>query len=203
MTQAERTAVSDTRLFNAAMQLIGRQGANRTTLREICEHAGYSRGLANARFGSKDTFLHELLKHFNRAWQIELLAHVDGLRGYVALVAANRALEAFLRDNADYMRGGYLVWYESIGGDNTVRAKLKQNHDIYRRDVAQWITEGIADGEISDGCDAAQLGTFYCSWVFGTIFQWLADPDAMVLAEVFATFRSMLPGLMLRAAPSN
>jgi AcrR family transcriptional regulator len=40
LTQAERTALSDTRMFNAAMQLISEQGANRTTLKDICEQAG-------------------------------------------------------------------------------------------------------------------------------------------------------------------
>ncbi len=71
-TQEERTALSDKRMFDAAMELICEQGAYRTTLKEVCEKAGYSRGLANYRFGSKDAFFDQLIGHFNRAWKEQL-----------------------------------------------------------------------------------------------------------------------------------
>ena len=87
-------------MFNAAMELIGKQGANRTSLREICEQAGFSRGLANYRFGSRDAFLEELLKHFNQAWQDRLEGYVGTHRGIQAMLGANQALESFLRDRA-------------------------------------------------------------------------------------------------------
>ena len=45
-TQAERTALSDARMFDAAMQLIVEQGTHATTLKAVGERAGYSRGLA-------------------------------------------------------------------------------------------------------------------------------------------------------------
>lgn len=69
-------------MFNAAMQLISEQGATRTTLKDICERAGYSRGLATYRFGSKDNFLQELLTHFNHAWVDQLRSHLEGKRGW-------------------------------------------------------------------------------------------------------------------------
>src|SRR6187551_3447610 len=88
LTQAERSAISDTLMFNAAMQLITRQGANRTTLREICETAGYSRGLATYRFGSKDNFLQELVKHFNQSWVAQLHTYTEDKHGSDAFLAA-------------------------------------------------------------------------------------------------------------------
>lgn len=196
LTQAERTEISETLMFNAAMELIGTQGANRTTLKEICEQAGYSRGLANYRFGSKDTFLEHLLKHFNQAWQDNLDRHVGDLRGQRALLAANQALETFLKDNASYMRGGYLIWYENIGADNPINAKLPSNHQAYRQDVARWIQEGIDDGEISPHLNPTEFGHFYCSWVFGSIFQWLAEPEAVDLPSMFRCARNQFVALL-------
>ena len=52
-TQAERTALSDRRMLEAAIRLIIERGTAGTTLREIGERAGYSRGLASYRFGNK------------------------------------------------------------------------------------------------------------------------------------------------------
>ena len=68
MTQAERTALSDQRMFDAAITLISEHGTQKTTLKEIGELAGYSRGLANYRFGSKEAFLDELFRVFQMLW---------------------------------------------------------------------------------------------------------------------------------------
>ena len=49
--QAERSALSDKLMFDAAVQLINERGTAKTTLKDIGEVAGYSRGLASYRFG--------------------------------------------------------------------------------------------------------------------------------------------------------
>ena len=55
-TQAQRTALSDQRMFEVAIELVNERGTAKTTLKDIGEGAGYSRGLASYRFGSKDVF---------------------------------------------------------------------------------------------------------------------------------------------------
>ena len=52
-TQAERSATSDKALLDAAIDLILERGIEKTTLQAIGARAGYSRGLATYRFGSK------------------------------------------------------------------------------------------------------------------------------------------------------
>src|SRR5271167_3329298 len=52
-TQAQRRALSDQRMLDAAFKLIERQGGSRTTLVEIGQLSGYSHGLVSHRFGSK------------------------------------------------------------------------------------------------------------------------------------------------------
>ncbi|MCC5884950.1 MAG: TetR/AcrR family transcriptional regulator [Gammaproteobacteria bacterium] len=200
LTQAERTALSDTRMFNAAMMLISEHGANRTTLKDICEQAGYSRGLANYRFGSKEVFLQELLRHFNRAWVDQLKSYTDGRTGLDAFIHAMNALEHFLSEYHRYMRGGYIIWYESIGGDNEVRRQLKRNHEAYRRDVKLWLKQGVEEGSVVASVDADNFATFYCSFVFGTIYQWLVNPDAIDLPGFFEYVRGMVRK-QLAAAP--
>lgn len=191
LTQAERTALSDTRMFNAAMQLISEQGANRTTLREICEQAGYSRGLANYRFGSKESFLQELLKHFNHSWVDQLKTYTDDKQGLAAFMAAIDALEAFLIEYHRYMRGGYIIWYESIGGDNAIRQHLAHNHQQYRKDVEDWLRVGITQGSVRADVDVENFAVFYLSFVSGTIYQWLVNPEAVDLKSFFEYFRGI------------
>ena len=43
-TQAQRTALSDQRMFEVAIELVNERGTAKTTLKDIGEGAGYSRG---------------------------------------------------------------------------------------------------------------------------------------------------------------
>jgi AcrR family transcriptional regulator len=192
LTQAERSALSDDRMFHAAMQLISQQGANRATLKEICETAGYSRGLATYRFGSKDNFLQELLKHFNRSWVNQLASYTEDQQGLEALMAAIDALEDFLVEHQRYMRGVYTIWCEFIGGDNAIRRQLARNHLRYRADVERWMREGIEQDSVRGDLDVENLAFLYLTFVSGTIYQWLVAPEAVKLKAAFEYFRGIV-----------
>src|ERR1700759_2658814 len=71
-TQAERVATSEERMLRAALKLIGQRGYSGTSLAAIGEEAGYSRGLVNERFGSKDGLLWVLVKNMMRAYRREV-----------------------------------------------------------------------------------------------------------------------------------
>lgn len=188
-TQAERTALSDARMFDAAMQLIVEQGTHATTLKEVGERAGYSRGLASSRFGSKDALFGQLVLHFNTSWTQELANKVGTRGGAQACLAALRAVEGFLASHSGYMQAMYILWFESISSHNDVRDHLAAYHEIYRRDVAHWVEEGIASGEIDASVDAECYAFGFCSFIFGTIYQWLVAPDSVDLPKQFEAFR--------------
>ena len=68
LTQAERSALSDKAMLEAAMALVLEHGTDKTTLAMIGEKAGYSRGLATYRFGSKGGLYDALCKSISRHW---------------------------------------------------------------------------------------------------------------------------------------
>ena len=188
-TQAERTALSDARMFDAAMQLIIEQGTHATTLKAVGERAGYSRGLASSRFGSKDALFGQLVLHFNTSWTQELANKVGTRGGAQACLAALRAVEGFLASHSGYMQAMYILWFESISSHNDVRDHLAAYHEIYRRDVAHWVEEGIASGEIDASVDAECYAFGFCSFIFGTIYQWLVASHSVDLPKQFEAFR--------------
>jgi AcrR family transcriptional regulator len=197
-TQAERTALSDQRIFDAAISLISKQGAHRTTLKEIGELAGYSRGLATYRFGSKDSLFRALIAHFNQVWVRELTEFVGDKRGSAAFLGALDAVEDFLITQPDYMRGMYILWYESIGCETDVRQRLASMHGAYRRDAQHWIEQGIADGDITTSMPARDLAAQFVSFILGTIYQWLVSPQAINLRSTFAAYRNLLEAALVR-----
>lgn len=188
MTQAERTALSDRLMFEAAIDLINERGTQKTTLKEIGERAGYSRGLAHYRFGSKDGLMLELFERFDERWKEHLESYIDGARGLQAVQQAARALRDFLKRESNYMRAMYLLWYESLGHDSEMRRTLAEHHEVYRQDARRWIEQGIRSGEIRSGVDASLFAAQYCAFIFGIVYQWLVDAEALDLDAVFDSY---------------
>lgn len=196
MTQAERTALSDSRMYEAAMELICETGTHKTTLKEIGERAGYSRGLASNRFGSKDALFTNLIQNFNARWAAELDRHVGGRTGLLAIFAALESVEDFLVAESRSMKAMYILWYEAIGSHSDVRAQLAEHHRAYRRDVRRWVQQGVADGSMRPAVDPDRFALQFCSFVFGTIYQWLVSPGQVEVHQTFEDYREIITGFL-------
>ncbi len=189
-TQAERTALSDQRMFDAAIRLIIDRGTQKTTLKDIGEMAGYSRGLANYRFGSKDGLMLELFARFDERWKDHLNSYIGDKEGIAGIKAAADALRDFLKLESDYMRAMYILWYESLGHESEIRSRLAEHHRVYREDAARWVTHAIETGEIDPDVDAEQFAVQYCAFIFGTVYQWLVDANALDLDALFVDYEA-------------
>jgi AcrR family transcriptional regulator len=190
MTQAERTALSDQRMFEAAIRLINERGTQKTTLKDIGEMAGYSRGMANYRFGSKDGLMQELFSRFDDRWKEHLGSYVDSRSGIDAVLAAASALRDFLKLESSYMRAMYILWYESLGQESEIRSELAHHHEVYRKEATAWIRQGIKDGQIDPSINAEQFAVQYCAFIFGIVYQWLVNADALDLDAVFEAYEA-------------
>ena len=195
-TQAERTALSDQLMLEAAIKLINERGTQKTTLKEIGELAGYSRGLANYRFGSKDGLLQELFSRFDDRWKNHLETYVDGKSGAEAVLAAANALRDFLKLESEYMRAMYTLWYESLGHESEIRSNLAAHHDVYRKDATRWIEQGIKAGHIDPTINPSQFSVQFCAFIFGVVYQWLVNADALDLDAVFDEYEVNITKLL-------
>lgn len=175
-THAERREEAEARLLDAALEIVARRGSVRMTLAEVGEVAGYSRGLASARFGSKAQLLHALAAHIGRQFGEQLA------RGPVA----SPGLAAVL--------GNIDVYFSRKGGRWTsTRALLvmmteacMEPHEGLRREIAaynrqvlSWFEEhlriGIDAGEISHDIDPAATAVVLMGALRGVMLQWLID----------------------------
>ena len=99
LTQAERTAISDRAMLDAAIELVLENGTEKTTLAMIGEKAGYSRGLATYRFGSKAGLYDTLCKSIGRSWLEYLKRGVEGKTGIDAMCAALDTVYRWVSDS--------------------------------------------------------------------------------------------------------
>jgi AcrR family transcriptional regulator len=196
-TQAERTALSDSRMFDAAIELLCEGGLHRATLKEIGERAGYSRGLASARFGSKEGLFASLVGTIDAKWTAEFAEQVGDRTGLDALYATLDAVEHFLSERPMYTQALYVLWYESLSSHSDVRRKLAEQQDRDRRSVERWIAQGQADGSIRADIPAERFAVQFMAFVFGVIYQWHISPSSIDVAQASRDYKASVRELLV------
>jgi AcrR family transcriptional regulator len=176
-TQAERSALSDRRMIEAAVELLEHHGIAGTTLSAIGQAAGYSRGLATQRFGSKAGLLRDILKKASQEWLRRLEQAVGDKVGLAALEAALDTQVGFIREAPSDVRAMYLLSFQSIDTGAEYRPNVAEVHRRQRDTVARWIREGQARGLVSSKADPAQVAAYFCAAAVGLVFHWLVNPE--------------------------
>ena len=179
-TQAERTDRSDRRMLQAAVKLIVANGVEKTTLKDVGEHAGYSRGLAGYRFGSKAGMLAFIVRTIGEDWLRDLTRAVEGLEGYEAMAAAIDEHLSFCLDAPDRVRAFYILWFEAAAPQSAVKKVVSGIHDRRRRDVARWITGAVARGAPPPAMPANDIAGQFNTAIVGIVYHWLQHPDDLV-----------------------
>lgn len=178
LTQAERTGISDSRMLEAAVKLIVERGPAGTSLKEVGLKAGYSRGLAGQRFGSKDNLFAFVLRQVGDVW----LSHLTGAtQGKTGLRAIHDALDEHYRfcvEAPDQVRAFYTLWFESVNAGSELDAIIRKIHRRRHQDMVQWVMDDGRSGRAAERQADAIAGQF-CASVIGIVYFWLAYPDAM------------------------
>jgi AcrR family transcriptional regulator len=177
-TQEERSALSDARMADAAVALICQRGAAATTLKDVGVLAGYSRGLAGYRFGSKAGLWSFLVRTIGEAWLADLELAVDGTLGLDTIQAAVDAHCRFLLESSDRIRAFYILWFDSVGPDAELKQVIANIHERRRRDVESWILAGRQAGTIRADVDARAVAEQFGAAIVGIVYQWLVTPLA-------------------------
>ncbi len=185
-------------MFEASVSLIASKGPQRTTLSEIGTLAGYSRGLAAYRYGTKDVFYSALIGYLHDAWVAELDKAIAETQGAETIIAAVTALQTFYRSEPDHLRTLFKLYYDSIDHESVTTLKLQEIQASQRREAARWYTEcaGFDPKRHSPENFAEQ----YSAMVFGAIYQWLVNPEKIDLDDLLERCKSSLM-LMLPERP--
>jgi AcrR family transcriptional regulator len=179
LTQAERTAISDRAMLDAAIELILEHGTDKTTLAAIGEKAGYSRGLATYRFGSKAGLFDEVCKSISRRW-LDYLK--DGVRDRIGIEAMTAALDAFFKFVSDSPREAEVLQLLYCGAASP-RSEYRQTsvsiHQRQQDDVAEWVRAGQREGSIRADANPESVATQYIAYISGIAYLWLINPDSV------------------------
>ncbi|MBR2816576.1 MAG: TetR/AcrR family transcriptional regulator [Reyranella sp.] len=190
LTRAERRAEAERRLLAAAVTLVADRGTEGTTLADVGEAAGYSRGLPGHYFGTKsdliaavashisDGFANRLAQTSTRAPGLESLLHSVG--SYLDGISQREGARALLIALAEALTEPLLnetmkpVTVRSIGRLRTM------------------IEQGKARGEIRADVDAEAQAALILGTLRATVAQWWTDQDRIDLATLRDTYVASL-----------
>jgi AcrR family transcriptional regulator len=177
LTQAERTALSDKAMLEAAMALVLEHGTDRATLAMIGEKAGYSRGLASYRFGSKGGLYDALCKSISRHWLEYLKQGVGDKTGIDAMCAALDTIYKFEQESPEEARALQILY----SGAASPSAEFQETAVGIRRrqksDVAEWVWQGQKAGQVRSDVDPDEVAAQYVAYISGMTYLWLMSPE--------------------------
>lgn len=194
-TQAERVAESDQRMLEAATRLIATRGYTHTTLEATGIEAGYSRGLVQHRFGSKDKLLEELIKHIANAHRERLLVRLAGLSGLDAIFCEIDCYLEGMDDPPVASRAFFVLMLESIGPAPHIRPTFAAISARWHRAIARQIQVGQQQGQIRTDIDPANEAQLLIATVRGLRTQSMLHP---VTSNIAVAIEALKQGLRAR-----
>jgi AcrR family transcriptional regulator len=195
-TQADRRSEAEVALLEAAIRLFARKGIEQTSLADIGEEAGYSRGLVNHHFGTKAVLVERLTAHAQRSF-VEHLPRANYRDEIDSVVAIARTyLEGVSRDTAE-SRAFFVMWGAAMPADASLRPVFVTDDARFRDGVAAIVGAGQRNGKIDPAIDPSGFAVAFVGLVRGITAQFLIDPDGVDLSgahKVCERFiRSALP----------
>jgi len=176
-TQAERTALAESSMVSAAIELLNTVGIQGTTLVAIGERSGYSRGLASHHFGSKAALFRTVLRQMTAVWTEELMKNIAGKTGLQAFTTAIDTHLAHVLRHPDYIRATNILWGTALDPSSEFKPNVAEFMSIQRASVAAWVRGGQATGEIRADVNPDRIGEQYYGALIGINHQWLVSPD--------------------------
>lgn len=176
LTNQERIDQSDKRMLACAVELILEKGTEKTTLKEVGEMAGYSRGLAGYRFGSKSSLFAFVLTKLHQYWLFYLKEATVGKVGLSAITSCTDIHFQVLDKNYDNVKAFYILWFEALGDDADLKKVVININAERHESVNQWILNDITLAKSHE--NAFMLATQYNCMINGIVYQYLLSSDS-------------------------
>jgi AcrR family transcriptional regulator len=164
-------------MVEAAIRLIVERGISRTKLTDVGIQAGYSRGLAAMRFGTKAGLLSQVVHFTLSNWIAQAQRTVGSKTGLAAVYAAIDAQDKWSQESSVEMRALYGVFFHSTDPGAEYRANVARTLSAQRRELANWIREARDVGELPANTSPEREARQILCAMLGIVYQWMMDPS--------------------------
>lgn len=195
-TQVQRSIESDARLLKAAAEILAEEGYLACTLERVGERAGFSRGLASRKYGSKDGLIEAVIWRVSDEVHAQIDTAIEGIASPLdqLLVLLDRFVELVLRETS--VRAYFVLLSAMIANRLEMHETFRQVQERFGTRLEAILLAAQAAGEAS--MNRSPRGTVS---VLGSLLAGLAVEVAMGNAEAAHEARADLAAMM-RAALS-
>lgn len=174
ISRKAKAAKTKKNIYNAAIELIDRQGFKKTTISQISKKAGVSVGTFYLYFKSKDDIFSEKYKMFDMYLEKEVLPKLS-------------QRDAF--DQIIVFFGAYAFWDKKEGCDAVRKFYNSQNRLFTDKDRSTYqllikiIQEGQAQNQLTTKITADEIATYLYTIARGTVYDWYINSAAYDIEE--------------------
>lgn len=178
------------KIVQAAWKLFYEQGYENTTIEEIIEESGTSRGSFYHYFEGKDALLGSLSYMFDEKYEeLEETIHED-MDAIEVLLYLNRELFQMIEDSVDFDLLCRLLSSQLV--TNGEKHLLDRNRTYYKL-LRKIVSEGQAKGEITDEKSVNELVKYYALCERGMLYDWcLSNADYSLTAYAKSNMQGFL-----------
>jgi len=195
--KAQRAASTD-RLLTAALDLFVSQGYEHTSVEQIAERAGLTKGSVYFYFGAKQAMLERLLDRVE-----EIVVDAMAARVEAAGPAASDRLVAFLHGQAvlgverwQHVLLLILMSLEFGGRDDEIAARIDGIYGRLYRTIEAIIEQGKASGEFRDDGRTREQAAIVMAAHDGTFLEWYRRGKALDGPELVRALRTAMLGFL-------
>lgn len=168
-SQLMRKSDAETALLDAAEELIVQQGITATSLAQIGERAGYSRGLVNHHFGTKDALIARLAARAQDGFVKRSTRKTTGSGREAILAMIDAYLEIFFSGNVS-ARAFLVMWGASFPERTSIEG-LAENDARARTGFEKMIRTAQSDGSVNSEIDPKATATIMLGLIRGVAAQ--------------------------------
>ncbi|MDJ0657424.1 MAG: TetR family transcriptional regulator [Xanthomonadales bacterium] len=192
LSQAERTALSDSRMIDAAICLIVERGPEKTTLKALGEVSGYSRGLVTYRFGSKAGLFKAMIKAVSERWLAKLEKAIRGKQGLDAILATTDAYYRFVSSSPKDIRAMQILFHKAVEPGSELADIVRRIFRAQRDQLAAWARAAQREKVVAADVDPEVFAARFCAYTSGITWSWMLKPRDVDWAGAQQEFKRMV-----------
>lgn len=180
-------------IVDAAWALIGREGFEAATMRDIAAEAGFANGAIKPYFASKQKLLEAVFKSaFDRTNERADLA--------CAHLAGRAAIEAFAHEVLPLTRetrkeaAGVVAFWGAATDQPEVKAIHERSMQSWRKRIAAWFIQGQQDGEFTPSQDPHQAADALVTFMLGAQVVLTMEPQNALPDMLTGQLAALLDG---------